>query len=49
MEKLLLAMPDDVDKALAEAVIEASHEGNEAVTSAMSAVLDRALVTEETP
>lgn len=49
MEKLLLAVPEDVDNGLAEAVIEASHEGDEAVTSAMSAVLDQALVTEETP
>jgi hypothetical protein len=49
MEKLLLAVPEDVDKGLAEAVIEASHEGDEAVTAAMSAVLDQALVIEETP
>lgn len=49
MEKLLLAVPEDVDKVLAEAVIEASHESDEAVTAAMSAVLDQALVTGETP
>lgn len=49
MEKLLMAVPKNVDKALAEAVIEASHEGDEAVTAAMSAVLNRALVTEEAP
>lgn len=49
MEKLLLAVPEDVDRVLAEAVIEASHEGDEAVTAAMSAVLDQALVIEEAP
>lgn len=47
MEKLLLAVPEEVDNVLAEAVIAASQEGDEAVTAAMSAVLDQALATED--
>jgi hypothetical protein len=49
MEKLLQVVPGDVDKVLAEAVFEASHEGDEAVTAAMSAVINQALITEEKP
>jgi hypothetical protein len=46
MERLLQALPEDINAELVRAVVNASREGEEAVTTAASSIIDAALMTE---